>query len=82
MFTSAFWVYAGERAIKSLAQGFLAVLTLGSSGLDLFTVNWKGALGVGLGTAVYSVATSLAGIQVGASKNDPFLVDHGKHEGA
>jgi hypothetical protein len=57
MFTLTFWNYAGERAIKTLAQAALAFLGTGSSGL--FTIDWTALVSVSGGAALLSILTSV-----------------------
>jgi hypothetical protein len=57
IFSLEFWSYAGERAVKTLAQAALAYLGTGTVGLlsiDLFTL-----LSVAGGAALLSVLTSI-----------------------
>ena len=58
MFSWEFWNYAGERAIKTVAQAALAYL--GSGTVGLFTIDWTGMLSVSLGAGLLSVLTSIA----------------------
>lgn len=58
MFSLEFWSYAGERAIKTVAQSALAVL--GSGTVGLFTVDWTNLLSVSLGAGLLSILTSVA----------------------
>ena len=71
MFTKEFWLSASERAIKTFAQ-FIIVLA-GSSAFNVFAVDWMQILGLSLGGALLSYATSIvsAGIK---KKDDPSLV--------
>ena len=58
-----FWEAAAERAVKSLAQGMVAVVgvEMAADGtVSAATVDWSLALWVGLGTAALSVLTSVA----------------------
>ena len=57
MFTLAFWNYAGERAIKTVAQAALAYL--GSGTVGLFSIDWVGMASVSLGAGLLSVLTSI-----------------------
>jgi len=57
MFSIQFWQYAGERAIKTVAQAALAFLGTGSVGL--FTIDWYSMASVSLGAGLLSVLTSI-----------------------
>ena len=52
-----FWLGVCERAVKTLAQTMLAMLTLGST---IWGFDWVQIVGVGLTAVAYSVLTSLA----------------------
>lgn len=56
-FSYAFWSYAGERAIKTVAQA--AIAFLGSGSLGLFTIDWLSLASVSLGAGLLSVLTSI-----------------------
>jgi hypothetical protein len=58
MFSLDFWSYAGERAIKTVAQSAIAFLGTGSVGL--FTIDWVSLASVSLGAGLLSVLTSVA----------------------
>lgn len=57
MFTREFWSYAGERAIKTIAQAALAFLGTGTVGL--FTIDWTSLASVSLGAGLLSILTSI-----------------------
>jgi len=57
MFTFEFWNYAGERAIKTVAQAALAYL--GSGTVGLFSIDWVGMASVSLGAGLLSILTSI-----------------------
>ena len=57
IFTVAFWRAAGERAVKSAAQG--ALLIIAADQANVFRVNWQEVGGLALGAAVLSVLTSI-----------------------
>jgi len=57
MFTREFWSYAGERAIKTVAQAALAFLGTGTVGL--FTIDWTSLASVSLGAGLLSILTSI-----------------------
>lgn len=63
MFTKLFWKDTLERAIKTFAQAFVAVLT--ASGTGLIDVNWYNALSVAGLATVISVFTSIGSAGVG-----------------
>jgi hypothetical protein len=58
MFSWEFWSYAGERAIKTVAQAALAFI--GSGSVGLFTIDWASLASVSLGAGFLSVLTSVA----------------------
>lgn len=57
MFTLKFWSYAGERAIKTVAQS--AVAFLGTGTIGLFEIDWYSLASVSLGAGLLSVLTSI-----------------------
>lgn len=57
MFTLEFWSYAGERAIKTVAQAAIAFLGTGTIGL--FEIDWYSLASVSLGAGLLSVLTSI-----------------------
>lgn len=57
MFTLEFWGYAGERAIKTVAQAAIAFLGTGTIGL--FEIDWYSLASVSLGAGLLSVLTSI-----------------------
>jgi hypothetical protein len=59
IFSVEFWRdYAGERAIKTVAQSAIAFLGTGSMGL--FTIDWVSLASVSLGAGFLSILTSVA----------------------
>ena len=50
---------AGIRAVKTFAQTFAGFITVG---MAMSEINWKYAASVALVSAIYSIATSVAGI--------------------
>ena len=57
MFSIEFWSYAGERAIKTVAQS--AVAFLGTGTIGLFEIDWVSIASVSLGAGLLSVLTSI-----------------------
>lgn len=57
MFTTKFWSYSGERAIKTFAQAALAYLGTGSVGL--FELDWVNLVSISGGAALLSILTSV-----------------------
>jgi hypothetical protein len=72
MFNKVFWLESTERAVKTLAQ---FIIVLGAAGtLNVFTVDWQTNIGLALGGALLSYATSI--VSAGVTKNhSPSLVD-------
>ena len=58
LLTAAFWLAAGERAVKTFAQSAVALLTAG--GLGVLEVDWLAVLSVAGLALVVSVLTSIA----------------------
>lgn len=56
-FSIEFWSYAGERAVKTVAQAALAFI--GSGSMGLFAIDWVGLASVSLGAGLLSVLTSV-----------------------
>lgn len=53
------WKAAGTRAIKTVAQTAVSMITVGQAMLD---VNWVGILSVSLVAGIVSLLTSVAGL--------------------
>lgn len=54
------WVKAaGVRAVKTMAQTAVAMLTVGQAFID---VNWMNVISVSIVSGIYSMLTSIAGI--------------------
>jgi hypothetical protein len=73
MFTKLFWVDATERAIKTVAQTLVTLWLAGETVFNILTVDWKQALGVGLGAGVLSLLMSV-GSAAKAGKDTASLV--------
>lgn len=58
IFSGEFLNYAGERAVKTVAQSALAFL--GSGSVGLFTIDWVSLASVSLGAGLLSLLTSVA----------------------
>lgn len=56
-FSIEFWSYAGERALKTVAQA--AIAFLGSGSIGLFAIDWVSLASVSLGAGFLSVLTSV-----------------------
>lgn len=74
MWTNKFWLEASERAVKTFAQTFLA-LVAAAGVFDAFNADWAQVLGVSLGAAILSYATSIVSKNVGPHKDSPSLVE-------
>jgi hypothetical protein len=74
MFTKKFWIESSERALKTLAQTFLA-LAGAESLFDAFVADWQTLLGASIGAALLSYATSIVSANIGPKKDSPSLVD-------
>jgi hypothetical protein len=68
MFTKHFWMDAAERAVKTFFQVFLAV-AIEERVFNAFELDWQQMLGIGLGAALISVATSVVSSRVGHHDN-------------
>lgn len=82
MFSLVFWKATAERALKTLAQTMLALWLVGDKMFNLFDVDWRGALGVGLGAMLISVLTSMGSAGVGPAQSPSLVaeVPAGRHE--
>lgn len=64
MFTRQFWVEASERALKTFAQTFLAMVGAVTV-FNAFAADWQTLFGVSLGSAFLSYLTSIVSAEVG-----------------
>lgn len=58
---------AGIRAVKTFAQTFASMITVGAT---LQEIDWKYVLSVSVVSLIYSVATSVAGIEEAKRKEE------------
>jgi hypothetical protein len=68
MFTKHFWMDSAERSLKTFFQVFLAV-AIEEKMFNAFELDWQQMLGIGLGAALISIATSVVSSQVGNHDN-------------
>jgi Putative lactococcus lactis phage r1t holin len=57
IFTKAFWLYAGERAIKTIAQSALALLAVNQT--TIISVDLKGLVASAITAGIISLLTSI-----------------------
>lgn len=57
--TKKWWKAAGVRAVKTMAQTAVSMLTVGQAAMD---VNWMNVLSVSFVAGVISICTSVAGL--------------------
>ena len=72
MFTKQFWIDASERALKTFAQTFLAMVGAVSV-FNAFTADWMSLFGVSLGAAFLSYLMSIVSAEIGDHGN-PSLI--------
>ncbi len=72
MFNKSFWILASERALKTVAQTFLAMVTAVGV-FDVLESDWTAILGVSVGAGLLSYATSIVSSEIG-NRNDPSIV--------
>lgn len=73
MFTKKFFIESTERAVKTFAQFILVLGTAGT--LNVFDIDWVTNLGLALGGALLSYATSIVSSSIGPDKGSPSLVE-------
>jgi len=58
------WSAAFRRAVKTAAQVLLGSGTIGLAGdvLQIWYIDWRGAMGIAIGALLWSLITSLAGL--------------------
>jgi hypothetical protein len=70
--TPDFWKAAAERAIRTFAQAFLALV--GATAFDVLHADWASLIGVSLGAAFLSILTSVVASEIG-DKGTPSLIE-------
>jgi hypothetical protein len=60
MFHKLFWFDAIERAVRTVAQSFLALVS--AEGFNLLTADWKAMLSVGITAGLLSLLMSLSAV--------------------
>jgi len=72
MFNKSFWILSSERALKTVAQTFLA-MSAAVGVFDALSADWLTILGVSIGAGLLSYATSIVSAEIGDHGN-PSLV--------
>lgn len=86
MWTKAFWKGAGERAVKTFLQAFVAVAItgVGSEAIGvsagLLDINWLDAASVALVATILSIATSIGNADFTAGYDEPVYVEFDKRD--
>lgn len=70
MLTKAFWLAAGERAVRTFAQALLAAIGVGAVAFE--QVDWPLALSVAGVAALTSVLTSMVAANFGPTEGPSF----------
>ncbi|CAB4134978.1 Holin, r1t-type [uncultured Caudovirales phage] len=71
MLTRSFWVDAGERVVRTVAQTLLALLGTGAVGI--LAVDWLQMLSVAAGAGLVSLLMSIVATGVGAKGTAEFV---------
>lgn len=70
MWTREFWMATAERAVRTFAQAFAAVIVVGATGV--LDADWQNALSVSALTTLLSVLTSVGASATGGSDGPSF----------
>ena len=70
MWTREFWMATAERAVRTFAQAFAAVIVVGATGV--LDADWQNALSVSALTTLLSVLTSVAASATSGSDGPSF----------
>lgn len=70
----AWWRTAGERAVSQAIEAFLAVATIGGVTAGITDVDWRTAIGLGLGGALASLVMSLVSLPAPDSVTRPVAI--------
>ena len=71
MRTKAFWIDAGERTIRTIAQSLLALM--GTDALGIVGLDWMQMISVAIGAGLMSLLTSIVATGVGDKGTAEFL---------
>jgi hypothetical protein len=71
MRTKAFWIDAGERTIRTVAQSLLALM--GTDALGIVGLDWMQMFSVAIGAGLMSLLTSIVATGVGDKGTAEFL---------
>lgn len=75
LISKTFWLDAGERAAKTVAQTLISLWLIGDVVFNLLTVDWSAAFGVASGAAVLSILMSIASSGTGNSNSASLVVE-------
>lgn len=67
LLNKAFWLDAGDRAVRTAAQVLIVSAALGDPGASLLHVGWSTALGTAGAAALASLLTSVAAYRAGTT---------------
>jgi len=74
MFSKAFWKSAAERAVKTAAQTYIAVASVGGV-FDLASISWTAIGAAAASATVLSVLSSIVSLGAGPEGSPSLVVD-------